>query len=329
MNQPIESGHDDVGVRVEEGLEAVVVVAVVVVGGGEGEKVAIGPEQAERHSHQQPGDADAGHAELAERHHDGHRDAAEQHAGGIEPLDVDVLQQEAVDQEGEGDAGVDGQLIDDDHFDVLRVAHDVGADEDVDHRQHEGVDQIREQQNPHVVRIGEEVPVFVERACSCGGLAKSLQNLANRKPSLRRSRCRKRRSTIVTVSPSTTWPLVKTTLPKKPVRSYSASGSMIGSRERAETFQGASRSSSRCAEAVAMLGVGAVVNFEPAFGSADRGGTGADAGAVPHAGPAVGEATVLAPMDEVGRFGEPDVVAADVRAAGAMQGEVSAADSAR
>ena len=67
-----------------------------------------------------------------------------------------------------------------DHLDVVRIAHDVGADEDVDHRQHEGVDQIREQQDPHVVRIGEEVPVFAEEACSCSGVAKSLEDLLNR-----------------------------------------------------------------------------------------------------------------------------------------------------
>ncbi len=112
MNQPIEHRHDHVGIRVEKGLEAVIVVAVGVVRGREGEEVAIGPKQAERHAHHQAGHADAGHAELAERHHHGHRDAAQQHAGRIEPLDVDVLQQKAVDQESEGNAGVDGQLID-------------------------------------------------------------------------------------------------------------------------------------------------------------------------------------------------------------------------
>ena len=72
------------------------------------------------------------------------------------------LQQEAVDEEGERNAGVDGQLVDDDHLHVVRIAHHVGADEDVDHRQDEGIDQVGEEQDPHVVRIGEEVPVFVE-----------------------------------------------------------------------------------------------------------------------------------------------------------------------
>ncbi len=101
---------------------------------------------------------------------------------------------------------------------------------------------------------------------------------------------------------------------------------MIGSRERARTFQGASRSNNSRPEAVAIVGVGAVVNFQPAVGSADRGGPGADAGAIPHARSRVCHATMIAPVHEVGRLGEPDVVAADVRAAGAVEGEVFAAD---
>ena len=69
-----------------------------------------------------------------------------------------------------------------------------------------------------------------------------------------------------------------------------------------------------------------MVDFQPALRRADGGGPGPDTGAVPHARPAVGQAAVLAPMHEVGRFGEPDVVAAEVRTAGPVQGVVLTAD---
>ena len=80
-------------------------------------------------------------------------------------------------------------------------------------------------------------------------------------------------------------------------------------------------------ETVAVIGIGAVVDFQPALRRANGSGPGPDTRAVPHARPTVREATVAAPMHEVRRFGEPDVVAADERTAGTVQGVVFAADS--
>ena len=101
---------------------------------------------------------------------------------------------------------------------------------------------------------------------------------------------------------------------------------MIGSFERAITFHGFFQVQQKRAEAIAFLLAGAVINFQPAGRGFDWRGACADAGAVPFARSGPREADVPAPVEEVGRLREPDVVAADLRAGRAVQGKIATAD---
>src|SRR5690606_18627090 len=83
----------------------------------------------------------------------------------------------------------------------------------------------------------------------------------------------------------------------------------------------------QCAEAIPVCGVGTMVDGQPAPLGADRGCTGAHPLAVPVAAPRTGDKLVIAPMDTIGRTREPDVIAAEFDAAGAMEGVVLAADA--
>src|ERR1035441_264083 len=80
------------------------------------------------------------------------------------------------------------------------------------------------------------------------------------------------------------------------------------------------------AKAIPVSRVGAVINFQPTLRRADGGGSGADAGAVPHAGTRVRQATMVAPMKQIGRLRQPEVIATNGRAAGAMESVVLAAN---
>src|SRR5208337_866006 len=74
------------------------------------------------------------------------------------------------------------------------------------------------------------------------------------------------------------------------------------------------------------IGGRSVVDLQTALGCANRGPAGAHPGAVPHSFPAVGDTAMIAPVFEVGRLGNPDVIAAQYGTAGTVQGVVSAAD---
>ena len=116
-------------------------------------KSRFAPIEAERHAHQDAGDRQSGQTEFGQRHHHDHRNAAQQHAEGIELFDVDVLQQQAIDEKGEWDACIDGQLIGDDHLYVVGVPHYIRANEQLDDRQHEPINEIRNDQHPHIPRV--------------------------------------------------------------------------------------------------------------------------------------------------------------------------------
>ena len=152
--------HDDAGHRIEEALQPVVVVAVAVVGRGQGQEVAVGPEESVREAHDEAREDDSAQFERLERHHHRHRDAAQQHAERVEVRDADAAHEESVDEERDRDARVDGQLVAHDVGELRAVAHDVGADEELDDRKDEGVEHVRQEQNPHVERIGAEVSEF-------------------------------------------------------------------------------------------------------------------------------------------------------------------------
>src|ERR1017187_5807902 len=72
-----------------------------------------------------------------------------------------------------------------------------------------------------------------------------------------------------------------------------------------------------------MLLVGAMVNFQPASWSSNRGCAGTDAGAVPHLRASPRDADVFAPVQQIGGLGEPYVVAANLRTGGAMQCKIA------
>src|ERR1017187_265160 len=69
-----------------------------------------------------------------------------------------------------------------------------------------------------------------------------------------------------------------------------------------------------------------MVDFQPAYRSSNRGCASTDTGAVPHPGTSPRNANVFAPMQQVGRLGEPDIVAANLRTGRAMQCKITAAN---
>ena len=152
--------HDDAGHRIEEALQTVIVVAVTVVRRTQGQEVAVGPEEAVGEAHDKPRDDDSAQRERLERHHHGHRHAAEQHAERIEVRDPDVPHQESVEKERKGNARIDGQLVTHDVGQLRTVAHDIRADEKLHDGQHECVEHVRQEQDPHVERVGAEVSDF-------------------------------------------------------------------------------------------------------------------------------------------------------------------------
>lgn len=162
QERPDHTGYDDPGDGVEETFQTVVIVAVAVVGGIQGEEIAVGPEKTVRKPHDKPRHDDPGQVERFERHHHGHRNAAQQHPERIEVRNPDAAHEKAVHQEGERDARVDGQLVAH-HIRQLRaVAHDVGADEKFHDGEDERIQHVRQQEYPHVERVGSEMPDFRE-----------------------------------------------------------------------------------------------------------------------------------------------------------------------
>src|SRR5690606_23317091 len=83
----------------------------------------------------------------------------------------------------------------------------------------------------------------------------------------------------------------------------------------------------QCAKAIPVIGVGTMVDGQPALLGADRGCTGTHPLAIPITSPRTGNELVVSPMDAIVRTGEPDVVAAEFDTAGAMEGIVLAADA--
>ena len=80
------------------------------------------------------------------------------------------------------------------------------------------------------------------------------------------------------------------------------------------------------AEAVTILLCRAVINLQPSCGGADRSRSRTNASTVPMPLAAVCQAMVPAPMNQIGRLGQPNVIASQLRAAGPMQRIVFAAD---
>src|ERR1035438_3265393 len=70
----------------------------------------------------------------------------------------------------------------------------------------------------------------------------------------------------------------------------------------------------------------AVINLQPTLGSLDRRCSSANPCTIPIPLPAVGQAAVSAPMNQVRRLRQPNVVAAQLRAAGPMERVVFATD---
>src|SRR5664279_3176104 len=70
-----------------------------------------------------------------------------------------------------------------------------------------------------------------------------------------------------------------------------------------------------------------VINLQPSFSGADRGRSRSYPGAVPVSGAAMRQATVVAPVHKIGRLGQPNVVPAQLRAAGPMEQIILIADS--
>ena len=93
---------------------------------------------------------------------------------------------------------------------------------------------------------------------------------------------------------------------------------MIGVSERASSRQGLKVEQQR-AKAVSVFFGRAVIDLKPAFGCPDWRRSRANAGAVPVPLAAMGQATVSAPVNEVGRFGQPNIIAAQFRAAGSVE----------
>src|SRR5580658_7645269 len=79
------------------------------------------------------------------------------------------------------------------------------------------------------------------------------------------------------------------------------------------------------AKAIAILFGRAVINLQPAFRGPDRCGARSDPSAVPAPLAAVRKTTMPAPMNQVGRLGQPDIVAAQLRTAGTVQRIILAA----
>ena len=88
--------------------------------------------------------------------HAGLRNAAQQHACRVEPRNAHILQQPAIDEKRERDARVHRKLIRDHHADVVGVSHHVCTDEKLDDRHHQRINQVGDEQHPHVPRVGEK-----------------------------------------------------------------------------------------------------------------------------------------------------------------------------
>jgi hypothetical protein len=80
----------------------------------------------------------------------------QQHPGGVQMLHCDATQQDAIQVERHGRGRVNRQLVGDDPGDGVRIPHDVGRHENIDHRQHQGIDHVGHDQNPHGARTAKE-----------------------------------------------------------------------------------------------------------------------------------------------------------------------------
>ena len=106
------------------------------------------------------------------------------------------------------------------------------------------------------------------------------------------------------LSPSTRWPLVKMTWPKKPSCSYGASGSMIGRFGPCDHSPGFVKIKQQSAQTVAIFLGRAVINLQPTLGSSGSVPLPRQPVRYPSTPPALGQATVPAPVNQ-GRATRP------------------------
>src|SRR6218665_239795 len=77
-----------------------------------------------------------------------------------------------------------------------------------------------------------------------------------------------------------------------------------------DNFRGVIQVEQQGPEAIAVLFIGPVIDFQPSVFCLDRRGSGTYASAIPIAFARSSDALMIAPMNQIGRFGDPYIIAA-------------------
>src|SRR6185436_9246833 len=140
-------GYDDVGDRIEERLQSIIIIARGILRGVQSQEIAVGPEETKRATHQYVLYSYADHREVLQAHHHQHGESAQKHSETIQVRNLYAFEQKAVHTKRNRYAGVYGQLIDCYNGGVIGTAHDVGPNKYFDHRQHESIDHVGNEQH--------------------------------------------------------------------------------------------------------------------------------------------------------------------------------------